>query len=84
VIPEILLRVIPTIFFMIYGHWILVLLNIAFDAWYIIKFLRKPASHIGLFDPAEILNRGELKSHLHSSMIKLGEHLVFFFVYLYW
>lgn len=48
-----------------------------------IRFVKKPYSHVGYFDPAEILNRRELKDHMTISMVKLGEHLIFFFIYLY-
>lgn len=84
VIPEIVIKVIPTVLFLLTGHWILLILNLPFDAWYIYKFVKKPASHTGYFDPAEIHNRGELKSHMQNSLVRLGEHLVFFFIYLYW
>ena len=84
VIPEIVVKIIPTILFLFTGHWILLILNLPFDAWYIYKFMKKPASHTGYFDPAEIHNRGELKSHMQNSLVRLGEHLVFFFIYLYW
>ena len=57
------------------------MLNI-FDHSY--RLMKKPANYIGLFDPAEIHNRGDLKSHSNNSMIKIGEHLIFFFIYLYW
>ncbi len=45
--------------------------------------LKKPANYTSFYDPAEIHNRGELKMHIRNNMIKLGEHLIFFFVYLY-
>ena len=45
--------------------------------------MNKPAGNLGLYDPAEIHNRHELKAFLKEAMIKLGFHLVFFFLYLY-
>ena len=84
VIPEIVLKVLPSVLFLITGHWIVLLLNLPFVFWYIYKLVKKPAAHVGYFDPAEIHNRGELKAHMQTSLIRLGEHLVFFFIYLYW
>lgn len=39
--------------------------------------------NMGVFDPTEIHNRGQLKSHMKEAMIKLGFHLLCFFIYLY-
>lgn len=39
--------------------------------------------NMGVFDPTEIHNRGLLKSHMKEAMIKLGYHLLCFFIYLY-
>ena len=50
---------------------------------YFVRFVNKPAGNVGLYDPAEIHNRHELKGFLKEAMIKLGFHLVFFFLYLY-
>ena len=49
----------------------------------LVRFVNKPAGNVGLYDPAEIHNRHELKGFLKEAMIKLGFHLVFFFLYLY-
>ena len=42
-----------------------------------------PSGNMGVFDPTEIHNRGQLKSHMKEAMIKLGVHLLCFFMYLY-
>lgn len=42
-----------------------------------------PSGNMGVFDPTEIHNRGQLKSHMKEAMIKLGFHLLCFFMYLY-
>ena len=47
------------------------------------RYVNKPAGNLGLYDPTEIHNRHELKAFLKEAMIKLGFHLVFFFLYLY-
>lgn len=84
VLPEVIFKAIPSILFLISGHWVVLLLNAPFVIWYVYKFVRQPVAHVSYFDPAEIHNRGELKAHMQTSLIRLGEHLVFFFVYLYW
>ena len=60
-------------------------LQLIWDAGIIlaVRYMGKPAGNVGLFDPAEIYNRSELKFFLKESMVKLGFHLVFFFLYLY-
>ena len=42
------------------------------------------SGNIGVFDPAEIYNRGMIKRHLRETMIYLGFYLIIFFMYLYW
>jgi hypothetical protein len=39
---------------------------------------------MGLFDPTEIHNRGQLKIHMRDVLIKMAFYLVAFFIYLYW
>lgn len=48
-----------------------------------LRFLNKPSGNVGIYDPAEIHNRSELKGFLKESMAKLGFHLISFFLYLY-
>ncbi|XP_012891627.1 PREDICTED: protein cornichon homolog 4 [Dipodomys ordii] len=48
-----------------------------------IRFIMVPSGNMGVFDPTEIHNRGQLKSHMKEAMIKLGFHLLCFFMYLY-
>ncbi len=47
------------------------------DTW------RFPWGNMGVYDPTEIHNRGQLKSHMKEAMVKLGFHLLCFFIYLY-
>ncbi|XP_040492071.1 protein cornichon homolog 4 isoform X4 [Ursus maritimus] len=47
------------------------------------SFIMVPSGNMGVFDPTEIHNRGQLKSHMKEAMIKLGFHLLCFFMYLY-
>ncbi|GAB5583309.1 protein cornichon homolog 4 isoform X1 [Prionailurus iriomotensis] len=48
-----------------------------------VAFIMVPSGNMGVFDPTEIHNRGQLKSHMKEAMIKLGFHLLCFFMYLY-
>lgn len=48
-----------------------------------LRSIKVPMGNMGVFDPTEIHNRGQLKSHMKESMIKLGYHLLCFFIYLY-
>ena len=47
------------------------------------RYIKVPMGNMGVFDPTEIHNRGLLKSHMKEAMIKLGYHLLCFFIYLY-
>lgn len=47
------------------------------------RYVKVPMGNMGVFDPTEIHNRGQLKSHMKEAMIKLGYHLLCFFIYLY-
>uniref|UniRef100_A0A8C5AZ33 Cornichon family member 4 n=1 Tax=Gadus morhua TaxID=8049 RepID=A0A8C5AZ33_GADMO len=48
-----------------------------------LRYVKVPLGNMGVFDPTEIHNRGQLKSHMKEAMIKLGFHLLCFFIYLY-
>lgn len=48
------------------------------------RIVTKPSGDIGMFDPTEIHNRQQLKNYMRESLIRLGIHLIFFFIYLYW
>ena len=47
------------------------------------RYLSVPKGNIGVYDPAEIHNRQQLKNYMKEAMVKLACHLVFFFIYLY-
>ncbi|XP_047212103.1 protein cornichon homolog 4 isoform X3 [Girardinichthys multiradiatus] len=64
-------------------HWFIFLLNMPVAAWNIYRYMRIPMGNMGVFDPTEIHNRGLLKSYMKEAMIKLGYHLLCFFIYLY-
>ena len=48
------------------------------------RIVMKPSGDIGIFDPTEIHNRQQLKNYMRESLIRLGIHLIFFFIFLYW
>ncbi|BFZ06997.1 hypothetical protein BsWGS_10036 [Bradybaena similaris] len=66
------------------GHWLLFILYCPLGAWLLYKFVMKPSGNIGLFDPTEIHNHKHLKTYMRESLVRLGFHIIFFFVFLYW
>uniref|UniRef100_A0A8D1DBK8 Cornichon family member 4 n=1 Tax=Sus scrofa TaxID=9823 RepID=A0A8D1DBK8_PIG len=83
VLPELVGHTIVTVLMLISLHWFIFLLNLPVATWNIYRFIMVPSGNMGVFDPTEIHNRGQLKSHMKEAMIKLGFHLLCFFMYLY-
>ncbi|KAM6460863.1 protein cornichon homolog 4 isoform 1-T1 [Liasis olivaceus] len=83
VIPELIGHTIVTVLMLISLHWFIFLLNLPVATWNIYRYVMVPSGNMGVFDPTEIHNRGQLKSHMKEAMIKLGFHLLCFFMYLY-
>ncbi|XP_064622725.1 protein cornichon homolog 4-like [Lineus longissimus] len=83
ILPEIIAQGIMTFLMFISLHWVLFLLNAPLTAWQIRKLYMKPSGYIGVYDPAEIHNRQLLKGYMKEAMVKLGWHLLFFFIFLY-
>ncbi|XP_030792954.1 protein cornichon homolog 4 isoform X1 [Rhinopithecus roxellana] len=83
VIPELIGHTIVTVLMLISLHWFIFLLNLPVATWNIYRYIMVPSGNMGVFDPTEIHNRGQLKSHMKEAMIKLGFHLLCFFMYLY-
>ncbi|KAB1258582.1 Protein cornichon-like protein 4 [Camelus dromedarius] len=83
VIPEVVGHTIITVLMLISLHWFIFLLNLPVATWNIYRLIMVPSGNMGVFDPTEIHNRGQLKSHMKEAMIKLGFHLLCFFMYLY-
>ncbi|XP_042300852.1 protein cornichon homolog 4 isoform X1 [Sceloporus undulatus] len=83
VIPELIGHTLVTVLMLISLHWFIFLLNLPVATWNIYRYIMVPSGNMGVFDPTEIHNRGQLKSHMKEAMIKLGFHLLCFFVYLY-
>ncbi|CAL8082857.1 unnamed protein product [Orchesella dallaii] len=71
------------IFFLLHGHFWLFLFNLPITAWSAYELIKVPSGNLGVFDPTEIYNRGQLKTHMRDVLIKIAFFLVAFFVYLY-
>ncbi|XP_070590448.1 protein cornichon homolog 4 [Erythrolamprus reginae] len=83
VIPELIGHTIITVLMLISLHWFIFLLNFPVATWNVYRYIMVPSGNMGVFDPTEIHNRGQLKSHMKEAMIKLGFYLLCFFIYLY-
>ncbi|GAB1285805.1 Protein cornichon homolog 4 [Apodemus speciosus] len=83
VIPELVGHTIVTVLMLVSLHWFIFLLNLPVATWNVYRFIMVPSGNMGVFDPTEIHNRGQLKSHMKEAMIKLGFYLLCFFMYLY-
>ncbi|XP_014213269.1 protein cornichon homolog 4 [Copidosoma floridanum] len=65
------------------SQWIMTILNLPMLLWLLYEIFTVPKGNMGVYDPTEIHNRGQLKRHMRDCMIYLGYYLVFFFIYLY-
>ncbi|KAK2903467.1 hypothetical protein QQF64_009436 [Cirrhinus molitorella] len=83
VIPEMIAQALATVLMLVSMHWFVFLLNLPVASWDVYRYVKVPMGNMGVYDPTEIHNRGQLKSHMKESMIKLGFHLLCFFIYLY-
>jgi protein cornichon len=83
-IPKIAAHVFLTFLLLITGHWWLFLANLPMVTWIVYEYMRVPQGNIGLYDPAEIHNRGMVRKHLRDCLIHVGFYLIIFFIYLYW
>lgn len=83
VIPEMVIHASMCVGFLFTWHYIMFLITLPVTAWNSKKALGIRPGSLGYYDPAEIHNRGQLKSYLKETMIKLGYHLVSFFILLY-
>lgn len=83
VIPKLCSHIFLTLLLLLNSHWILALANVPLAAWLCYEYFTTPKGNMGVYDPTEIHNRGQLKIHMRDSMIYLGYYLIFFFIYLY-
>ncbi|ESN99183.1 hypothetical protein HELRODRAFT_66732 [Helobdella robusta] len=84
VIPEILLSASVALLHLIDMQVILFLYFMLMPAWTIYKYATVPSGNLGVFDPIEIHNRQQLSLFIKETMVKIGYHLVAFFLSLYW
>ncbi|XP_044253942.1 protein cornichon homolog 4 [Tribolium madens] len=82
-LPKLIVHGFLSFLFLIHGHWILALLNLPMAFWMVYELASVPSGNLGIYDPTEIHNRGQLKKHMRDCMIHLGYYLLFFFAYLY-
>lgn len=72
-----------TLLLLLNGSWILVICNLPMTIWLLYDILKVPQGNIGLYDPTEIHNRGQLSKYMRNCLICIVFYLIFFFVYLY-
>ena len=48
------------------------------------RYVTIPPGSMGLYDPTEIRNRGMLLRFQKEAFVKVGYHLLIFFILLYW
>lgn len=84
VLPKVVAHGFVSFLLLIHGHWILLIANLPMAFWMAYDLVKVPSGNLGIFDPTEIHNRGQLKKHMRDCMINVGYYLIFFFAYLYW
>lgn len=72
-----------TFLLLLHGRFILFLVNLLMFTYLTYQYFAIPLGNLGVYDPAEIHNRGQLKKHMRDVMINIGYYLIFFFIYLY-
>ncbi|KAK2580691.1 hypothetical protein KPH14_007788 [Odynerus spinipes] len=83
VIPKLVAHAFLVFLLLIHGQLMLTLVNLPMTLWLFYEFFGVPSGNMGVYDPTEIHNRGQLKRHTRDCMIYLGYYLIFFFIYLY-
>ncbi|XP_054003190.1 protein cornichon homolog 4 isoform X2 [Hylaeus anthracinus] len=83
VVPKLVAHTFLEILLLTHGQLILCLVNLPMTLWLLFEYFGVPSGNMGVYDPTEIHNRGQLKRHTRDCMIYLGYYLIFFFIYLY-
>ncbi|CAK9830240.1 Protein cornichon homolog 4 [Anthophora retusa] len=83
VVPKLIAHSFLEFLLLTHGQLILCLVNLPMTLWLIYEYFGVPSGNMGVYDPTEIHNRGQLKRHTRDCMIYLGYYLIFFFIYLY-
>lgn len=84
VVPKLIAHSFLVFLLLIQGQLWLTLANAPMTIWLFYEYFSVPSGNMGVYDPTEIHNRGQLKKYIRDVMIHLGYCLVFFFIYLYW
>lgn len=82
-VPKYIAHTFITFLLVTHGQLVLFFLNLPLFIWLTYEYFTIPQGNLGKYDPAEILNRGQLRKHLRDLMIYIGYYLVSFFIYLY-
>lgn len=83
VMPKLVVHTLLVFFLLIHGQLMLTLVNLPMTLWLFYEYFSVPSGNMGVYDPTEIHNHGQLKRHTRDCMIYLGYYLIFFFIYLY-
>lgn len=81
--PKLAAHAVLFIILLLTGQWGISALNLPMTAWLFYEYFNVPRGNMGVYDPTEIHNRGQLKKHTRDCLIFLGYYLIFFFIYLY-
>lgn len=84
VLPKLIAHSFLSFILILNGQWWLIIFNFPLISWMLYEFFKVPKGNLGVYDPTEIHNRGQLKKHMRDCMINLCYHLILFFIYLYW
>lgn len=84
ILPKLMVHLCLSMILLLHGHWILTLINVPMAIWLAYEIATIPKGNVGLYDPTEIHNRGQLKKHMKTCLYNLGFYLILFFIYLYW
>jgi len=82
-LPAAVGQALVTAVFLLHGWLLLFTLNLPMASWSAYQIIKIPSGNIGLFDPMEIHNRGQLKAHMRDVLVKMAFYLLTFFFYLY-
>ncbi|XP_076628530.1 cornichon-like protein [Colletes latitarsis] len=83
VVPKLIAHTFLEFLLLSHGQLVLCLVNLPMTLWLLFEYFGVPCGNMGVYDPTEIHNRGQLKRHTRDCMIYLGYYLIFFFIYLY-
>lgn len=83
VIPKIVAHSVLEFLLITHGQLILGLINLPMTLWLFYEYFGVPSGNMGVYDPTEIHNRGQLKRHMRDCTVSVVYYLIFFFIYLY-